>query len=125
MSTNKNVVAKSSPAWIEKQFRLTENKTDIRTEIMAGITTFLTMVYIIFVNPDLLSIAGMPKEGVFIATILASIVGTAAMALMANYPFALAPGMGLNAFFAFSVASVVGWQGALALVFLEGILFII
>lgn len=124
MSTQSKMTQHNT-SWVERRFKLKENNTDVRTEIMAGITTFLTMVYIIFVNPDLLSIAGMPKEGVFIATILASIVGTVAMALMSNYPFALAPGMGLNAFFAFSVASVVGWQGALALVFLEGILFII
>ncbi len=125
MSTKTKHAAPSERSWLDRQFKLKENKTDVRTEVVAGITTFLTMVYIIFVNPDLLSIAGMPKEGVFIATILASIVGTVAMALMSNYPFALAPGMGLNAFFAFSVASVVGWQGALALVFIEGILFII
>lgn len=115
----------ASDGFLERRFKLRENNTNVRTEIIAGLTTFLTMVYIIFVNPDILSAAGMPKDGVFIATILASIVGTAAMALMSNYPFALAPGMGLNAFFAFSVASVVGWQGALALVFVEGILFII
>ena len=75
---------------------------------MQGVTTFLTMVYIIFVNPDILSAAGMPKDGVFIATILASVIATVAMALMSNYPFALAPGMGLNAFFAYTVAVQVG-----------------
>lgn len=111
--------------FLDKTFRLAENNTDVKTEVLAGLTTFLTMVYIIFVNPDILSAAGMPVEGVFIATILASIIGTVAMALLANYPFALAPGMGLNAFFAFSIAPVIGWRGALALVLIEGILFII
>jgi AGZA family xanthine/uracil permease-like MFS transporter len=125
MSTKPQSVASSERSWIDRFFKLQENNTNVRTEVVAGLTTFLTMVYIIFVNPDLLSVAGMPKDGVFIATILASIVGTTAMALMANYPFALAPGMGLNAFFAFTVAAVVGWQGALALVFIEGIVFII
>ncbi len=124
MSTKSNA-NQANQGWVERQFKLRENNTNVRTEVTAGITTFLTMVYIIFVNPDLLSAAGMPADGVFIATILASIVGTMAMAFMSNYPFALAPGMGLNAFFAFSVASVIGWQGALALVFIEGILFII
>ena len=119
MSTKPQSVASSERSWIDRFFKLQENNTNVRTEVVAGLTTFLTMVYIIFVNPDLLSVAGMPKDGVFIATILASIVGTTAMALMANYPFALAPGMGLNAFFAFTVAAVVGWQGALALVFIN------
>lgn len=118
-------VNESAGGFLERRFKLSENGTNVKTEVIAGFTTFLTMVYIIFVNPDLLSIAGMPWGGVFIATILASIIGTVLMGLMANYPFALAPGMGLNAFFVFSVASVVGWQGALALVFIEGILFIV
>lgn len=115
----------STDGFLERRFKLRENNTNVRTEIVAGVTTFLTMVYIIFVNPDILSAAGMPKDGVFIATILASVIATVAMALMSNYPFALAPGMGLNAFFAYTVAVQVGWQGALALVFLEGIVFIL
>ncbi len=110
---------------LEQFFKLQENKTTVRTEIVAGITTFMTMVYIIFVNPSTLAAAGMNWNGVFIATVLASVVGTLLMAFLANYPFALAPGMGLNAFFAYVIASQVGWQIALGLVFLEGILFIV
>lgn len=109
----------------ERWFKLTENNTSVKTEVIAGITTFLTMVYIIFVNPSILADAGMNWNGVFIATVLASIVGTLVMAFSSNYPFALAPGMGLNAFFAYVIASQVGWQVALGIVFLEGILFII
>lgn len=112
-------------SFLERTFKLKENNTNVKTEVIAGLTTFLTMVYIIFVNPDILSTTGMPWQGVFIATILASIVGTVLMGLLANYPFALAPGMGLNAFFAYSVASKIGWQGALALVFIEGVIFIV
>lgn len=112
---------------MEKFFKLQENKTTIKTEILAGITTFMTMAYILAVNPDILSVAGMDKHGVFVATVLASIIGTVAMALLANYPFALAPGMGLNAFFAFTVCGVMGysWQFALFAVFVEGIIFIL
>ena len=83
---------------LERLFKLKENNTDVKTEVLAGITTFMTMAYIIFVNPSILSDAGMPYNGVFIATIVASILGTLAMAFLTNYPFALAPGMGLNAF---------------------------
>lgn len=112
---------------MEKFFKLKENKTTVKTEILAGITTFMTMAYILAVNPDILSAAGMNKHGVFVATVLASVIGTAVMALVANYPFALAPGMGLNAFFAFTVCGVMGhsWQFALFAVFVEGIIFII
>ncbi|MHC1748831.1 MAG: NCS2 family permease [Cellulosilyticaceae bacterium] len=108
-------------------FKLKENNTTVKTEILAGITTFMTMAYILAVNPDILSAAGMNKHGVFVATIIASVIGTLAMALFANYPFALAPGMGLNAFFAFTVVIGMGysWQFALAAVFVEGIIFII
>lgn len=107
-------------------FKLKENNTTIKTEILAGITTFMTMAYILAVNPDILSAAGMNKHGVFVATIIASVIGTLAMALLANYPFALAPGMGLNAFFAFTVVTQMGysWQFALAAVFVEGIIFL-
>ncbi|NLM96523.1 MAG: NCS2 family permease [Halanaerobiaceae bacterium] len=112
---------------LERMFKLKENGTDVKTEVIAGFTTFMTMAYIIFVNPDILSAAGMPFEGVFIATIAGAILGTLCMAFITNYPFTLASGMGLNAFFAFSVVNQMGvsWQVALGLVFLEGIIFII
>ena len=87
---------------LEQFFKLKENRTDVKTEVMAGITTFMTMAYILAVNPNILSAAGMDANAVLIATALASFVGTALMALLANYPFALAPGMGLNAYFAFT-----------------------
>ncbi|MDR0557175.1 MAG: NCS2 family permease [Treponema sp.] len=108
-------------------FDLQANNTTAGREILAGITTFLTLAYILMVNPDILSAAGMPKEGVFTATALASAIATLVMALAANLPIALAPGMGLNAFFAFSVVIGMGysWQIALTAVFFEGILFII
>lgn len=111
----------------ERLFKLKENQTDVKTEILAGITTFITMSYIIFVNPAILSETGMPYNGVFIATIVSSILGTLSMAFLTNYPFALAPGMGLNAFFAYSVVIGLGisWKTALGLVFIEGIIFII
>ena len=112
---------------LEKFFKLKENKTDVKTEIMAGITTFMTMAYILAVNPNILSAAGMGAQAVLIATALAAFVGTAMMALFANYPFALAPGMGLNAYFAYTVVLNMGysWQIALMAVFVEGIIFII
>ena len=112
---------------IEKLFKLRENNTDVRTEVIGGITTFMTMAYILAVNPSLLSAAGIYATAVLMATCLASFIGTAAMALMANYPFALAPGMGLNAYFAFTVCGAYGydWRVALLAVFAEGIIFII
>ena len=112
---------------MEKFFKLKENGTTIRTEILAGITTFLTMAYILAVNPGILSVAGMPADSVFVATALASFIATLVMALVARLPFALAPGMGLNAFFAFAVVLGMGksWQFALTAVFLEGIVFLI
>ena len=112
---------------LEKFFKLKENKTDVKTEMMAGITTFMTMAYILAVNPNILSAAGMDAHAVLIATALAAFVGTAMMALFANYPFALAPGMGLNAYFAYTVVLNMGysWQIALMAVFVEGIIFII
>ena len=88
---------------LEKFFHLKENHTDVKTEIMAGITTFMTMAYILAVNPNILSAAGMDSKAVLIATALASFIATALMAVLANYPFALAPGMGLNAYFAYTV----------------------
>ena len=112
---------------MEKFFHLKENYTDVKTEVMAGITTFMTMAYILAVNPNILSAAGMDAKAVLIATSLAAFVGTMLMAFLANYPFALAPGMGLNAYFAYTVVLSVGysWQMALLAVFVEGIVFIV
>ena len=112
---------------LEKIFHLKENHTDVKTEVMAGITTFMTMAYILAVNPSILSASGMDANAVLIATSLASFVGTALMALLANYPFALAPGMGLNAYFSYTVVLTMGysWQLALMAVFVEGIIFIV
>lgn len=112
---------------MEKFFKLKENNTTVKTEIIAGITTFMTMAYILAVNPNILSATGMDRGAVFTATALAAVVGTLCMAFFANYPFALAPGMGLNAFFAFSVVLGMGisWEVALTAVLVEGILFLI
>jgi adenine/guanine/hypoxanthine permease len=112
---------------LEQLFKLSENKTNVRTEIVAGVTTFLTMAYIIFVNPNILSKAGMPFGAVFAATCLAAAIGTLLMAFLANYPIALAPGMGLNAYFAFVVVGIMkySWQVALGCVFISGIIFFI
>ena len=112
---------------LEQLFKLNENKTTVRTEVEAGITTFLTMAYIIFVNPDILSKAGMPFGAVFASTCVAAAIGCLLMAFLANYPIALAPGMGLNAYFAFVVVGQMkfSWQVALGCVFLSGILFFI
>ena len=113
--------------FLEKQFKLKEHKTDIKTEVMAGITTFMTMAYILAVNPDILSKSGMDFGGVFTATALSALIACVAMAFMANYPFALAPGMGLNAFFTYTVVFGMGytWEFALTAVLIEGILFIV
>jgi AGZA family xanthine/uracil permease-like MFS transporter len=123
MSSN----TKTNSSFLEKTFRLSEHKTDTKTEILAGITTFMTMAYILVVNPIILSNTGMDKGALFTATCLAAALATFIMAFIANYPFALAPGMGLNAFFAFTV--VLGmkysWQFALTAVLIEGIIFII
>ena len=112
---------------LERYFKLSAHGSNVRTEVMAGITTFLTMAYIIFVNPDILSAAGMPKDAVFVATCLAAAIGSGIMGLYANYPIALAPGMGLNAYFAFAVVKGMGftWQAALGAVFISGLLFIL
>ncbi len=108
-------------------FKLKENKTSVKTELLAGITTFMTMAYILAVNPDILSATGMDKNALFTATALSAMVATLVMALLARLPFALAPGMGLNAFFAFTVVLGMGysWQFALTAVFIEGIIFLI
>lgn len=112
---------------LEKLFHLKENGTDIRTEVLAGITTFMTMAYILAVNPSILSSTGMDSGAVFTATALGACLGTLIMAFSSNYPFVLAPGMGLNAFFAYTVCGIMGysWKVALAAVFVEGILFLI
>ncbi|GAA0086096.1 NCS2 family permease [Clostridium sp. CTA-7] len=112
---------------MEKFFKLKENGTDVKTELVAGLTTFLTMAYILFVNPSILSLTGMDKGAVFVATIIAAAIGTLVMGLVANVPFAQAPGMGLNAFFTFTVVLGLGftWQQALAMVFICGIINII
>ncbi len=115
-----------STSWIERLFKLEEHGTNVRTELIAGLTTFLTMAYIIFVNPTILGDAGMPKDAVFVATCLIAALGTAVMAFYANYPIALAPGMGLNAYFAYAVVLHMGftWQAALGAVFISGCLFL-
>jgi AGZA family xanthine/uracil permease-like MFS transporter len=112
---------------LQTLFRLRENGTDVRTEIIGGLTTFLTMSYIIFVNPDILSGTGMDKSAVFVATCIAAALGSLVMALVANFPIGMAPGMGLNAFFAFSVVGAMGfsWQQALGAVFISGCIFIL
>lgn len=114
-------------ALFEQLFQLSENGTTVRREVIAGATTFLTMSYIIFVNPAILAEAGMDKGAVFVATCLAAAVGSALMALLANYPIAVAPGMGLNAFFTYGVVLGLGhtWQVALGAVFVSGILFLV
>ncbi|MDQ0023939.1 AGZA family xanthine/uracil permease-like MFS transporter [Variovorax paradoxus] len=116
-----------SANWLERMFKLTEHNTTVRTEVIAGLTTFLTMAYIIFVNPSILGDAGMPKGSVFVATCLIAAVGTLIMGLYANYPIAMAPGMGLNAYFAYVVVLGMGytWQVALGAVFISGCLFLI
>ena len=112
---------------LEKLFKLKENKTNVKTELIAGLTTFMTMAYILAVNPSILGDAGMDPTAVLLATCIASFIGTACMALMANYPFALSAGMGLNAFLAYTVVITLGysWQVALFAVFIEGIIFIV
>ena len=112
---------------LERFFKLKENGTDVKTEVLAGITTFMTIAYILAVNPSILAAAGMDQGAVFTATALAAVIGTLLMALLANYPFALAPGMGLNAYFAYTIVLGMGysWQYALTAVFAEGIIFIL
>ncbi len=111
----------------ERFFKLKENNTNVKTEVIGGVTTFMTMAYILAVNPTMLAAAGMDKTAVLMASALAAFLGTLVMALLANYPFALAPGMGLNAYFAYTVCGTMGysWQVALAAVLVEGIIFII
>ena len=117
----------TNDGFFEKVFHLSKNHTDVKTEVVAGITTFMTMAYILAVNPSILGAAGMDSGAVFTATALASLVATLLMAGLANYPFVLAPGMGLNAYFAYTVVLNMGytWEMALAAVFIEGIIFIL
>jgi AGZA family xanthine/uracil permease-like MFS transporter len=110
---------------LERLFKLKENGTTVRTEVVAGFTTFMTMAYIMFVNPDILSTTGMPFGSVMTATVLSAGLTTILMGFVSNYPYALASGMGLNAVFAFAVAAEAGWQAALGVVFLSGILFFV
>ena len=112
---------------LDKLFHLKENHTDVKTEVMAGITTFMTMDYILAVNPNILSASGMDRGSVFTATALSAFIASCLMALLSNYPFVLAPGMGLNAYFTYTVVLGMGysWQQALAAVFAEGIIFIL
>ena len=118
---------KDSGNFVQKFFKLRAHGTNIKTEAMAGITTFFTMAYIIFVNPSILSASGMSWDGVFVATIIATVVGTVIMGLFANVPYAVAPGMGLNAFFTYTVCFGLGfaWQEAMAMVFICGLINII
>lgn len=112
---------------LEKLFKLSEHQTSVRTELLAGFTTFLTISYIIFINPEILSTTGMDRNAVFVATCIAAALGSAIMGLMANWPIGMAPGMGLNAFFAFTVVGALGftWQQALGAVFISGVIFLI
>ena len=112
---------------LEKLFKLTENKTSVKTEVIAGFTTFMTMAYILFLNPNILSATGMDRGAVFFATAVAAGIVTIAMGMVANFPIALAPGMGLNALFATVALAGVGmpWRIALGAVFISGIIFII
>lgn len=112
---------------LDKLFHLKEHNTDVKTEVIAGITTFMTMAYILAVNPNILEASGMDRGAVFTATAVASFLATCLMALLSNYPFVLAPGMGLNAYFAYTVVLGMGysWQQALAAVFVEGLIFIV
>src|SRR5215475_13069070 len=114
-----------SRSLLDRTFGLSQHSTNVRTEFIAGLTTFLTMVYIVFVNPTILGNAGMDKGAVFVATCIAAAASTLVMAFYANYPIALAPGMGLNAFFAFTVVleHKYSWQQALAAVFCSGVIF--
>jgi adenine/guanine/hypoxanthine permease len=123
--TTETAPPKADQALLERVFDLARNGSDVRTEFIAGVTTFLTMVYIVFVNPEILGNAGMDKGAVFTATCIAAAASTLVMAFYANYPIALAPGMGLNAFFAFTVvlSYKYSWQQALAGVFCSGAIF--
>jgi len=124
--SKKSVKTTEENGMLEKLFHLSKNKTTVKTEILAGVTTFFTMAYILVVNPDILSQSGMDKSAVFTATALASCIGTLIMAFVANYPFGMAPGMGLNALFTFTICLGMGfsWQTALAASLIEGLIFL-
>ncbi|AQR90538.1 adenine permease AdeP [Clostridium saccharobutylicum] len=124
---SKKSVERTENNMLEKLFHLSKNKTNVKTEMLAGVTTFLTMAYILVVNPSILSQSGMDVSAVFTATALASVVGTVIMSLVANYPFGMAPGMGLNAFFTFTICLTMkfSWQTALAASLIEGIIFLL
>jgi len=112
---------------MEKFFKLKEHGTDVRTEVTAGLTTFFAMSYILFVNPAMLAQTGMPAQGVFLAKIIGAVAGKLMMAFYASLPYAQAPGMGLNAFFAYTLCLAMGytWQQALAIMLAEGVIFIL
>ena len=116
----------AATSFLDKFFKISENGSSVRTEVLAGLTTFLTMSYIIVVNPSILSEAGMEYGAVFVATCIAAAIGCMMMGLIANYPIALAPGMGLNAYFTYAVVKGMGvpWQVALGAVFVSGLLFV-
>lgn len=120
-------IRRGRAAVLESFFKIKEEGSSVRTEVIAGVTTFLTMSYIIFVNPDILSNTGMDRNAVFVATCLAAAIGSAIMALLPRWPIGMAPGMGLNAFFAFTVVGAMGftWQQALGAVFISGVIFLI
>jgi len=122
-----NIEKRKERKMLEKLFKLSENGTNVKTEVVAGITTFMTMAYILAVNPSILSASGMDTNAILMATAIASFIGCIAMALLANYPFALAPGLGLNAYFAYTVCGTMGysWHFALLAVFVEGLVFIV
>ncbi|WCS25452.1 NCS2 family permease [Methylobacterium sp. NMS14P] len=127
MDRPRDAVPAARPGFLERTFRLAEHGTSVRTELLAGLTTFLTMAYIVFINPSILGDAGMPRGAVFVATCLVAALGSLIMALYANYPIALAPGMGLNAYFTYVVVQQLGftWQAALGAVFISGVCFLI
>src|SRR5512146_117737 len=130
-TTQRMTVAGADPSqkgeWLENHFKLAENGTTPREELLGGVTTFMTMAYIVVVNPQILSQAGMPAEGVLFATCLASALATLVMGLWANYPIALAPGMSLNAYFTYSIVIGRGipWQTVLGVVLLSGVVFLL
>src|SRR5581483_7826255 len=125
--TESSTLLKSQPGVLERYFKLSENCTSLRQEFIGGLTTFMTMAYIIVVNPQILAQAGMPAEGVVFATCISAAAATLVMGLYANYPIALAPGMSLNAYFTYSVClgMHVPWRTALGVIFFSGVLFIL
>lgn len=127
MDRARDTMPTAKPGFLERTFRLAEHGTSVRTELLAGLTTFLTMAYIVFINPSILADAGMDRGAVFVATCLAAALGSLVMGLLANWPVAMAPGMGLNAYFAYVVVLGMGytWQAALGAVFISGLCFLV